>query len=70
MYELAVGQHDVRIAPERSDSGQVTVDIDAAIVTSCSEKDQAAPIWKKSCGFHPLTACHEVGWRYSRHAVR
>jgi hypothetical protein len=35
--------------------GLVTVDIDATIVTSCSEKDQARPTWKKTCGFHPLT---------------
>jgi hypothetical protein len=30
------------------------VDIDATIVTSCSEKEQAAPTWKKTFGFHPL----------------
>jgi hypothetical protein len=28
----------------------VTVDIDATIVTACSEKDQAAPTWKKTFG--------------------
>jgi Transposase DDE domain group 1 len=37
-----------------SDGGLVTVDIDATIVTSCSEKDQAAPTWKKTFGFHPV----------------
>jgi hypothetical protein len=36
-----------------SDGGLVTVDIDATIVTSCSEKDQAAPTWK-TFGFHPV----------------
>ena len=44
-----------------SDGGLVTVDIDATIVTSCSEKDQAAPTWKKSFGFHPLTAFADHG---------
>src|SRR5260221_14364245 len=35
-------------------AGPVTVDIDATIVTACSEKEQAAPTWKKTFGFHPL----------------
>jgi len=35
-------------------SGPVTVDIDATIVTSCSEKEQASPTWKKTFGFHPV----------------
>jgi hypothetical protein len=39
----------------------VTVDIDATIVTSCSEKDQAAPTWKKTFGFHPLTVFADHG---------
>jgi Transposase DDE domain group 1 len=30
-------------------------------VTSCSEKDQAAPTWKKTFGFHPLTAFADHG---------
>jgi hypothetical protein len=29
--------------------------IDATIVTSCLETDQAKPTWKKTFGFHPLT---------------
>src|SRR5258707_2106198 len=37
-----------------ADGGPVTVDIDATIVTACSEKEQAAPTWKKTFGFHPL----------------
>jgi hypothetical protein len=37
-----------------ADAGPVTVDIDATIVTACSEKEQAAPTWKKTFGFHPL----------------
>jgi hypothetical protein len=35
--------------------GLITADIDATIVTSCSEKEQARPTWKKTYGFHPLT---------------
>jgi hypothetical protein len=38
-----------------TDGALITVDIDATIVTSCSEKDQATPTWKKTYGFHPLT---------------
>jgi hypothetical protein len=41
--------------------GMVTVDIDATIVTSCSEKDQATPTWKKTFGFHPLTVFADHG---------
>ena len=44
-----------------ADGGLVTVDIDATIVTSCSEKDQAAPTWKKTFGFHPLTVFADHG---------
>jgi len=44
-----------------SDGGQILVDIDATIVTSCSEKEQAAPTWKKTLGFHPLTVFADHG---------
>jgi DDE family transposase len=44
-----------------ADGGLVTVDIDATIVTSCSEKEQACPTWKKTFGFHPLTAFADHG---------
>jgi Transposase DDE domain group 1 len=44
-----------------SDGGQVTVDIDATVVTSSSEKDQATPTWKKTFGFHPLTVFADHG---------
>ncbi len=37
------------------------MDIDATIVTSCSEKDQATPTWKKTYGFHPLTVFADHG---------
>ena len=41
--------------------GLITVDIDATIVTSCSEKEQASPTWKKTWGFHPLTVFADHG---------
>jgi Transposase DDE domain group 1 len=44
-----------------ADGGLVTVDLDATIVTSYSDKDQAAPTWKKTYGFHPLTAFADHG---------
>jgi hypothetical protein len=44
-----------------ADGGQVTVDIDATIVTSCSEKEQAMPTWKKTYGHHPLTVFADHG---------
>jgi hypothetical protein len=44
-----------------ADGALVTVDIDATVVTSCSEKDQATPTWKKTFGFHPLTVFADHG---------
>jgi hypothetical protein len=44
-----------------ADGTLITVDIDATIVTACSEKDQAAPTWKKTFGFHPLTVFADHG---------
>ena len=44
-----------------TDGGLVTVDIDATIVTSCSEKEQAMPTWKKTYGHHPLTVFADHG---------
>jgi Transposase DDE domain group 1 len=41
--------------------GLVTIDIDATIVTSCSEKEQAMPTWKKTYGHHPLTVFADHG---------
>jgi DDE family transposase len=41
--------------------GQVTVDLDATIVIAHSDKDQARPTWKKTFGFHPLTAFADHG---------
>jgi hypothetical protein len=39
----------------------IPVDIDATIVTSHSEKEQAAPTWKKTYGFHPLAVFADHG---------
>jgi len=44
-----------------ADGGLVTVDIDATIVTPCSEKEQAMPTWKKTYGHHPLTVFADHG---------
>jgi hypothetical protein len=41
--------------------GQVIVDLDATIVISHSEKAQAAPTWKKTYGFHPMTVFADHG---------
>jgi hypothetical protein len=44
-----------------ADGGLVTVDIDATIVTACSEKEKAAPTWKKTFGFYPLAVFADHG---------
>jgi Transposase DDE domain group 1 len=44
-----------------ADGGLVTVDLDATIVIAHSEKEQAAPTWKKTFGFHPMTAWADHG---------
>src|SRR6476659_9434566 len=44
-----------------ADGGLVTIDLDATIVIAHSEKEQAAPTWKKTFGFHPLTAFADHG---------
>jgi len=36
--------------------GQVVVDLDATLVTAHSEKEQAAPTFKRGFGFHPMLA--------------
>ena len=41
--------------------GPVVLDVDATIVTSCSEKEHAAPTWKKTFGFHPLAVFADHG---------
>jgi hypothetical protein len=37
-------------------TGQVVVDLDATLVTAHSEKEQAAPTFKRGFGFHPMLA--------------
>jgi DDE family transposase len=39
----------------------VVIDLDATVVIAHSEKEQAAPTWKKTFGFHPLTAWADHG---------
>jgi hypothetical protein len=39
----------------------IPVDIDATIVLAHSEKEKAAPTWKKTFGFHPLAAFADHG---------
>jgi hypothetical protein len=41
--------------------GQVTVDIDGVLVLAHSEKQDAAPTWKKTFGHHPLLAFVDHG---------
>jgi hypothetical protein len=42
-------------------AGPVVIDLDATIVVAHSEKEQAAPTWKKTFGFHPMTAWADHG---------
>jgi Transposase DDE domain group 1 len=44
-----------------ADGGLVIVDLDATIVIAHSEKQEAAPTWKKTFGFHPMTAWADHG---------
>jgi hypothetical protein len=44
-----------------ADGGLIPVDLDATIVLAHSEKEQAAPTWKKTYGFHPLAAFADHG---------
>jgi hypothetical protein len=39
----------------------IVADIDATLVTAHSDKEQAAPTWKKGYGFHPLTVFADHG---------
>ena len=41
--------------------GLIVADIDATIVTAHSQKERAAPTWKKTYGFHPLTVFADHG---------
>ena len=37
-------------------AGWVVIDMDATLITAYSDKEGAAPTWKKGYGFHPLAA--------------
>ena len=50
-----------RDAAPGAGGGLVTVDLDATIVIAHSEKEQAAPTWKKTFGHHPMTAWADHG---------
>jgi Transposase DDE domain group 1 len=41
--------------------GRLVVDVDATLVTAHSDKERAAPTWKKGYGFHPLTVFADHG---------
>jgi hypothetical protein len=52
------------LAGERApgaDGSLIPVDLDATIVLAHSEKEKAAPTWKKTFGFHPLAAFADHG---------
>ncbi|MBA3279539.1 MAG: IS1380 family transposase [Geodermatophilaceae bacterium] len=55
----AAGQH----APDHRASADapVVIDVDATLVTAHSEKEQAAPTFKRGFGFHPLWAFADHG---------
>ncbi|WP_182876457.1 IS1380 family transposase [Microbispora sp. H10670] len=44
-----------------ADGELIPLDIDATIVVAHSDKEQAAPTWKKSYGFHPTTVFADHG---------
>ena len=47
-------------APQ-AERGEVVVDIDATLITAHSEKEDAAPTYKRGFGFHPLLAYLDHG---------
>ena len=57
----AARQRAWELAGPGAGGGLVTVDLDATIVIAHSEKDRAAPTWKTTFGFHPLTAFADHG---------
>jgi hypothetical protein len=44
-----------------ADKGLIPLDLDATLVVAHSEKESAAPTWKKTFGFHPMTAFIDHG---------
>ncbi len=51
----------VAVLTPEADRGEVIVDIDATLVTAHSEKEDAAPTYKRGFGFHPLLAYLDHG---------
>src|SRR5699024_7647373 len=47
--------------PPAGEEGRVTLDLDATLLTAHSDKEMAAPPWKKTYGFHPLCAFIDHG---------
>ena len=64
VWELVEDRHG-GLPPSRTcygDLGEVVIRLDASIVIAHSEKENAAPTFKKTFGFHPLTAwCDNTG---------
>jgi hypothetical protein len=65
VWELVVARHG-GLPPSRTCYGDlgdvVVIRLDASIVVAHSEKENAAPTFKKTFGFHPLTAwCDNTG---------
>ena len=48
-----------------ADGELIPLDIDATILIAHSDKQQAAPTWKKTFGFHPMTVFADHGPRGS-----
>ena len=60
----AAREHAWALAGDRApgaDGALIPVDIDATIVIAHSDKENAAPTWKKTYGHHPLTAFADHG---------
>ena len=62
LAELADGrQRRPGDAAQGAGGGLVTVDLDATTVIAHSENENAVPTWKKTLGFHPMTAWADHG---------
>jgi hypothetical protein len=58
-----VRRHGRKLADSRAPDadGQVTVDLDGVLVVAHSDKQDAAPTWKKTYGHHPLMGSSSTG---------
>lgn len=52
----AAGGFPWLVVAGRSLEGWVVIDMDGTLITAHSDKENAAPTWKKGYGFHPLAA--------------